>query len=153
MKALTVMQNSERTRRKHLNKRRHMKTFSAAFVAVLLASGCAQKGGGMKPHYEAATRELDKAAAVRPDTRQPDLVSQALLPPLVIQMPPSGGRPPEARFDLSVNNAPAAEVLIKSVAGGSTCTNLVQDESDSKENSPPIINVYLEYMMLAFICF
>jgi MSHA biogenesis protein MshL len=91
---------------------------SAIAVALLLAltAGCAQHGG-MQPHYEDATAELNKAAATRPSVKQADAVSQALLPPLVIEMPRSDGKLGEPRFDLAVNNAPAAEVFVAIASG------------------------------------
>jgi len=89
-----------------------------AAVALLpaLIVGCAQNGA-MKPHYESAIGELDKAAAAKSNVKQPEAVSQALLPPLVVEMPRSEGRSPESRFDLAVNNAPAAEVFMAVASG------------------------------------
>jgi MSHA biogenesis protein MshL len=87
-------------------------------VAMLLTLmlGCAQRAP-MQPHYEGALSELDKAAATKPNAKQPDAVSQALLPPLVVEMPRSEGRSPDSRFDLAVNNAPAAEVFMAVASG------------------------------------
>ena len=94
-----------------------MKTQLAA-VASLLAviAGCAQNGT-MKPHYESAIGELDKAMAAKPDVKQSEAVSQALLPPLVVEMPRTEGRSPDSRFDLAVNNAAAAEVFMAIASG------------------------------------
>jgi len=94
-----------------------MKTQLAA-VALLLAliAGCAQNGT-MKPHYESAIGELDKAMAAKPDVKQSEAVSQALLPPLVVEMPRTEGRSPDSRFDLAVNNAAAAEVFMAIASG------------------------------------
>jgi MSHA biogenesis protein MshL len=92
-------------------------------LMVTLAGGCAQNGA-MKPHYEDASAELDKAIAARPAARQPDAVSQALLPPLVVEMPRANGRSSESRFDMAVNNAPAAEVFM-AIASGSRYSMVV----------------------------
>ena len=45
------------------------------------------------------------------------LPDQALLPPLRMEMPAVQGRPIDPRFDLSVNNAPAAQVFMSIVSG------------------------------------
>ena len=45
------------------------------------------------------------------------LPDQALLPPLRMEMPAVQGRPMDPRFDLSVNNAPAAQVFMSIVSG------------------------------------
>jgi MSHA biogenesis protein MshL len=47
----------------------------------------------------------------------PPAVSQALMPPLRMEMPDLRGQPLESRFDLSVNNAPAAQVFMSIVSG------------------------------------
>lgn len=90
-----------------------------ALMLLPLAAGCAQQAGGsgMKPHYEGALSELDKAAASKPSAKQSDAVSQALLPPLIVEMPRVDDRPAEPRFDLAVNNAPASEVFMAISSG------------------------------------
>jgi len=85
-------------------------------LLLTLIAGCSQNAA-MKPHYESALGELDKAAATKPNAKQPDAVSQALLPPLVVEMPRNEGRSPDSRFDLAVNNAPAAEVFMAIASG------------------------------------
>ena len=101
-----------------------------AAVALLLIAGCAQNGT-MKPHYESALGELDKAAAAKGNVKQSEAVSQALLPPLVVEMPRSEGRSPESRFDLAVNNAPAAEVFM-AVASGTRYSMVVNPSIKEK---------------------
>ena len=101
-----------------------------AAVALLLIAGCAQNGT-MKPHYESALSELDKAAAAKGNVKQSEAVSQALLPPLVVEMPRSEGRSPESRFDLAVNNAPAAEVFM-AVASGTRYSMVVNPSIKEK---------------------
>lgn len=60
--------------------------------------------------------ELEKAGERKPQPR-PSSVEQALLPPLRMEMPSVEGKPIEPRFDLSVNNAPAAQVFMSLVSG------------------------------------
>ena len=86
-------------------------------LVLTLVAGCAQKGGSMEPHYADAISELDKAAASKPSMKQSDAVSQALLPPLVVEMPRVDGKAAESRFDLAVNNAPASEVFMAITSG------------------------------------
>ncbi len=60
--------------------------------------------------------ELRPAAQARVRPAPPDAVSQALLPPLTVEMPRSS-KPLEPRFDLGVNNAPANQVFMALVSG------------------------------------
>jgi MSHA biogenesis protein MshL len=60
--------------------------------------------------------ELNKAPQRRAEQR-PEAVEQALLPPLRMDMPMARGQPIDARFDLSVNNAPAGQVFSSLVSG------------------------------------
>jgi len=78
--------------------------------------GCAQSGP-QRPQMDSAKGELDRAIAATPAPSQPNAVDQALLPPLVVQMPRVDGRPVETRFDLAVNNALASEVFMAIVSG------------------------------------
>ena len=84
---------------------------TAATWLLLAVAGCTQNGG-MRPHYEHATEQLDKALASQPNTKQSDAVKQALLPPLVVEMPRVDNKLSEPRFDLTVNNANATEVFM-----------------------------------------
>jgi MSHA biogenesis protein MshL len=102
-------------------------------IAVALLSfivGCAQNGA-ITPHYESALNELDRAAATKPNNKQPDAVTQALLPPLVVEMPHAEGRSADSRFDLAVNNAPASEVFM-AVASGSRYSLVVHPSIKEK---------------------
>jgi MSHA biogenesis protein MshL len=82
---------------------------------LVLAAGCSQQP--VKPDMSSATKELDQAIASKAVVPQPDAVSQALLPPIVVEMPKTDGKPVEPRFDLSVNNAAASEVFMAIVSG------------------------------------
>src|SRR4051812_28925237 len=83
------------------------------FAAFLLLAGCAPQ-----PPREIdadISRELNRAGTPRAGAT-PSL-EQSLLPPLRMEMPQVGGRAIDQRFDLSVNNAPAAQVFNSLVAG------------------------------------
>jgi MSHA biogenesis protein MshL len=82
---------------------------------LLLVAGCAQQPA--KPDLGQQVTELDRAIASQAAARQPDAVDQALLPPIVVEMPKVDGQPVEPRFDLSVNNALASEVFMAIVSG------------------------------------
>ncbi len=88
-----------------------------AAVAFLALAGCQ----GMQPMSRETLDRIDGelAAAAERDAKaeQPEAVSSALLPPLRIDLPKDSGRPLEPRFDLVVNNAPAAEVFMSIVSG------------------------------------
>ncbi len=93
--------------------RRARSCLSLVFLALIAA--CTQQP--KKPDVTSATQMLDEAANARGTTSQPDAVTQALLPPLVVEMPKLDGKSVEARFDLAVNNASASEVFMAIVSG------------------------------------
>lgn len=62
-------------------------------------------------------KEIDRAARERVKPATPDAVTEALIPPLVIEMPKGSAAPAEPRFDLAVNNAPANQVFNAIVSG------------------------------------
>jgi MSHA biogenesis protein MshL len=83
----------------------------------LLVAGCAEPPRqGSSPTLDSINRELDQAAQNRKPVT-PDAVSRALLPPLMVEMPRADAQKPEARFDLSVSNAPASQVFLAIVSG------------------------------------
>ncbi len=86
-------------------------------IAVIAIGGCADVMPRRDATYERINQELDSAASNRAKPAAPDVVSQALLPPLVVEMPRAEGRPPDTRFDLNVNNAPANQVFMAIVSG------------------------------------
>ena len=91
------------------------KSLLVAAVAVL--AGCVTPPpppAGINPDIKQA---LDEAANQKPQPPKPAAIEQALLPPLRMQMPVVKGRPFEQRFDLSVNDAPAAQVFMSIVSG------------------------------------
>ncbi|HWQ38267.1 MAG TPA: pilus (MSHA type) biogenesis protein MshL [Burkholderiales bacterium] len=88
---------------------------TALVILAMLAAGCSTSAH--RPPYESAQRELDKAAGQPLPAAQPPAVSEALLPPIAVQMPSVDGKPIEPRFDLEVNNAPASQVFMAIVSG------------------------------------
>ena len=86
-----------------------------AGAVVLAVAGCAAPKGGST--YDLINAELGQAAeAGKAKPPQPDTVSSALLPPLKLELP-RNGKPLEQKFDLVVNNAPAAQVFMGIVSG------------------------------------
>ncbi|MEW6314265.1 MAG: pilus (MSHA type) biogenesis protein MshL [Pseudomonadota bacterium] len=86
-------------------------------MLVVAMSGCAASGAKRNATAEQIAGELDRAAQERVVPAQPDAVSQALLPPLKVEMPDAGAKALEPKFDLVVNGAPAAQVFMGIVAG------------------------------------
>jgi MSHA biogenesis protein MshL len=89
-----------------------------------LLAGCAQDAQRYNMGRDAINSELERAnrdARSRPapvaQPATPEAVAQALLPPLIVQAPASAQQAPEPRFDLAVNNAPAAQVFLSIVSG------------------------------------
>jgi len=83
-------------------------------LAALLLSSCAPppRPEGVDPSVLA---EVKGAPARR--IAPPPAVNEALLPRPQVEMPTLHGKPLEPRFDLSVNNAPAAQVFNSIVSG------------------------------------
>ncbi len=88
----------------------------ATIFAVV--AGCAEQPARRDATHDRISAELDKAVKERAKPAAPDAVSQALLPPLVVEMPRvEGVKPLDQRFDLNVNSAPAAQVFMAIVSG------------------------------------
>lgn len=83
-------------------------------LAALVLSSCAPppRPDGVDPALLAQVKEAP-GRRVAP----PPAVNEALLPRPRVEMPALQGRPLEPRFDLSVNNAPAAQVFHSIVSG------------------------------------
>lgn len=92
-----------------------MKLHTAIMLALALSAcvGPPPFKPGLDPKI---VGELNKAPERRAEHR-PEAVEQALLPPLRMDMPMARGQPIDARFDLSVNNAPASQVFSSLVSG------------------------------------
>src|SRR5258706_3685203 len=89
-------------------------------MLIALAAGCTQPRPGIDPSIRG---ELDKATQTQSPVTPPQ-VEQALLPPPRMDMPAVRGQPIDQRFDLSVSNAPAAQVFM-SIASGTRYSMLV----------------------------
>lgn len=85
-------------------------------LLILVLSGCAsqEKHGAT---LDQINTELTRASQDRAKAAQNDALGTALLPPLKVEMPRAGGKPLEQKFDLVVNNAPAAQVFMGIVNG------------------------------------
>ena len=89
------------------------------FVSMIMTVslvGCAAPGRHSST-LDDINGELDKAVAVKPKQETPKAVTQALMPPLNIEMPSASGKSLEQKFDLVVNNAPANQVFMGIVSG------------------------------------
>ena len=87
-------------------------------MVVAAAAGCAEQSERRDATYDRISGDLDRAVKDRAKPAAPDAVSQALLPPLVVEMPRvEGVKPLDQRFDLNVNNAPASQVFMAIVSG------------------------------------
>jgi MSHA biogenesis protein MshL len=88
---------------------------AGAALVLLLASGCATPPPpqGLIPEISA---ELARTGERKPPAR-PEALDRALLPPVQMGMPSVPGLELEQRFDLSVTNAPAAQVFMSIVSG------------------------------------
>jgi len=93
-----------------------MKTIFWGTLMFLLA-GCAAERPRQSTTMDRIQSEIKGATQERAKPAQPEAVSQALLPPLVVEMPRAGGRATEHRFDIVVNSAPAPQVFMSIVSG------------------------------------
>jgi len=84
---------------------------------MAIAAGCADTPQRPDPTYDRISQELERAVQERAGRVTTEAVSDALLPPLIVQMPQGLAAAPEARFDLSVSNAPASQVFLAMVSG------------------------------------
>ncbi len=87
-----------------------------SIAQIMLIAGCAETPRRTGSTFDAINKEMDQAAENRKPVT-PDAVSRALLPPLIVEMPRADVQRPETRFDLAVNNAPAAQVFMAIVSG------------------------------------
>jgi len=87
-----------------------------ALTMLLLLAGCVAPPP-MKPGIDQGIlAEVNKPSEHKPPPKS-EAVERALLPPLRMEMPAVRGQPIDQRFDLSVNNAPAAQVFMSIVSG------------------------------------
>ncbi len=90
-----------------------------AIVIALMAAlaGCTTFQPRQGKTLDRIDKEMESGIAERKAVKESDAVSQALLPPVVVEMPKLDGKPLEPRFDLSVVNAPASQVFMAIVSG------------------------------------
>ena len=102
---------------------------SERLLVLLLAAGLASCASIMPPplEYETARAQLDEAENSAAAPAQPAAVSDALLPPISVEMPQVDGRPIEPRFDLQVSKAPANQVFL-AIAGGTRYSMVVHPD-------------------------
>ena len=86
-----------------------------AIAVVMLVAACTTPGRGV-PTEQRIEQAMKEAAAAK--SANNERVNQALLPPLVVEMPKSEAQGIEPRFDIAVNSAPAGEVF-SAIASGS----------------------------------
>jgi MSHA biogenesis protein MshL len=96
-----------------------MNRIALLFLAVTLAGCAAPVPQGVDPDVSAPLAQGQQR-------KKPSMpaVEQALIPPLRMEMPQVGGQPIDARFDLAVSDAPAAQVF-SSLAAGTRFSMLV----------------------------
>jgi len=82
-------------------------------AAFLAACAAPPPPSGLDP---AISEELARTGERKPPAR-PETLERALLPPVQMGMPSVSGLELEPRFDLAVNNAPAAQVFMSIVSG------------------------------------
>lgn len=92
-----------------------MRVSMGVMCAVLLA-GCATPNGRNNT-AEAIQREMNQAVQESVQPSKPDAVSNALLPPLAVELPAVENQSLEPRFDLVVNSTPAQQVFMAIVSG------------------------------------
>lgn len=100
----------------NMNRRNDMQRWMTIAMIATVA-GCAEMPQQRSNiAHDAINKELERAATERRTVTE-NAVSRALLPPLVVEMPRADAQKPETRFDLSVSNAPAAQVFMAIVSG------------------------------------
>ena len=86
-------------------------------ISLPLLTSCASNDVRPSALNARIQEELKQAGQTKPANTIPAAVSEALLPPMKIAMPKVNAKKLEPRFDLVINNAPAAQVLMGIVSG------------------------------------
>lgn len=88
-------------------------------LTLMLTCGLTACAVPQKPHTLDSTivNEVNALATAKPQPAREAAVEQALIPPLRLELPKVDERVLEPRFDISVNNAPAQQVLLAMVSG------------------------------------
>jgi len=84
------------------------------WLVVLLLAGCATPNSKNQAS-DSIRHEMNQAA--QDSKNKPEMVNNALLPPLQVGMPDTFGKSLDTKFDLTVNNTPASQVFMSLVAG------------------------------------
>ena len=84
-------------------------------LALALVGGCASQQKAPGATFDRIGQEMQGAVASKPKTLD-DVLNQAMLPPLQLELP-SSAQSVEPRFDLAVSNAPASQVFMALVSG------------------------------------
>ena len=85
-------------------------------AGLLLLAGCAAPTARNQA-ADAIQREMNQAVQDSVKPSRVDEVNNALLPPLAMILPKVGAKPPETKFDLTVNNTPVSQVFTAIVSG------------------------------------
>lgn len=93
---------------------------------MLLLAGCAAPKSQNRV-AETIQQEMKQAVRERAQPSRPDVVNNALLPPLVVGMPLMDSKPLEAKFDLTVNNTPVNQVFM-AIGSGTRYSMLLHPE-------------------------
>ena len=83
--------------------------------ALLLLAGCATPKS-QNQTADAIQREMNQAAQDSAQASKPEVVNNALLPPLAVGMPKVDNKSLDTKFDLTVNNTPASQVFMSIVS-------------------------------------
>ena len=86
-------------------------------ILLLIIGGCQTPPEKRPTTLDQINDEMAQAVRASAKPAAPDAVSQALLPPLKIDMPKNTPRIVEQKFDLVVNNAPASQVFLGIISG------------------------------------
>lgn len=86
-------------------------------LSALMLAACSNQHTRRGDAFVRADQEVGAAATSKPARPQGDVVGQAMVPPLQIDVPAPAK--PEPRFNLAVNNAPVTQVLNALVSGTS----------------------------------
>lgn len=89
----------------------------AGLVIAMLVGGCMTNPYAWDKKSAGKIASTLDQAGKETSARVPAEVSNALLPPIQLQLPKGDGTPLESRFDLSLNNAPARNVFMGLVEG------------------------------------
>lgn len=93
-----------------------MRVVWLAILSAALLSACGGPQTRPGETFDRIGQEMKQAADSKPRTPAADAVGKAMMPPLQVEEPVMAAKP-EPRFDLAVNNAPAAQVFMALVSG------------------------------------